>query len=201
MSAQPADQRWYADEYLAWEREQPTKHELIDNYVIAMAGASRAHNNITHAINGLFYIQLRKKPCETYAGDMRIQVDPKGTYTYPDVVVICGEPQFNDEQHVDTLTNPTVIVEVLSPSTESIDRLSKLDQYRKLASLQAYLIVSQDSAQIELHTRQAHGWFYENIVGLEATVKIESIDCELPLEDVYAKVQFAPDDSRGDGGE
>jgi Uma2 family endonuclease len=198
MSAQPADQRWYADEYLAWEREQPTKHELIDNYVIAMAGASREHNNIVVDTATSLNIQLRKKPCETYAGDMRIQVDPKGTYTYPDVVVICGEPQFDDEQHVDTLLNPTVIVEVLSPSTESIDRLPKLDQYRKLPSLQAYLIVSQDSARIELHTRQDKGWFYEDTVGLDATVNIESIDCELPLEDVYAKVQFSPVDESDD---
>lgn len=194
MSAQPADQRWNADDYLAWEREQPTKHELIDNYVIAMAGASREHNNITHAINGLFYNQLRKKPCETYTSDMRVQVNPRGTYTYPDVVVICGEPQFNDDQHVDTLTNPTVIIEVLSPSTESIDRLSKLDQYRRLPSLQAYLIVSQDSARIESHTRLDKGWLYEETIGLDARVKIESIDCELLLDDVYAKVQFSSDD-------
>jgi Uma2 family endonuclease len=171
MSAQPADQRWNVDEYLAWERQQSTKHELIDNYVIAMAGASRAHNNIVVDTVTSLNVQLRKKPCETHASDMRVQVDPRGTYTYPNVVVTCGELQFNDEQHVDTLTNPTVIVEVLSQSTESIDRLSKLDQYCKLASLQAYLIVSQDSARIESHTRLEHGWFYEDVVGLESTVK------------------------------
>ena len=195
MSAQPADHRWQADEYLAWEREQDTRHELIDNYIIAMAGASREHNNITHAINGLFYNQLRKKLCETYTSDMRVQVNPRGTYTYPDVVVICGEPQFIDDQHVDTLINPTGIVEVLSPSTESIDRLPKLDQYRKLISLQTYIIVSQDRPRIESHTRQGHGWYYEDHVGLDVIVKIDSIACELLLADVYAKVQFSSDDS------
>jgi len=192
--ALPQNNQWSADEYLVWEREQPVKHELIDNYVVDMTGASRVHNIISVNLSTLFNVQLRKKPCEIYAGDMRVKVKAEGTYTYPDVVVVCGEPKFSDDIYLDTLENPTVLIEILSDSTEVIDRKTKLDQYYSLSSVQSYLLVTQDSPKIESYTRQEVGWLYQTIEGLDATLKIDAIECELQLADVYEKVQFPSGD-------
>lgn len=189
--ALPQDERWQADDYLTWERQQSTKHELIDNYVIDMTGASREHNLITTHIVTSLNIQLQGKPCEVYSSDMRVQVDERGTYTYPDIVVVCGDPQFTEETHVDTLTNPTVLIEVLSPSTELIDRSAKLAQYQKLPSLQSYLLVSQEKPRIESYHRQTDGWRYTDTSEHENILELPSINCELRLTDVYARVQFS----------
>jgi len=190
MSALPAHLRWKADHYLAWENEQPTKHELIDNYVVAMTGASRAHNILAVTISALLYFHLRERPCEVYVGDMRVQVDAESTYTYPDVVVVCGEPRFRDDVKPDTLESPTLIFEVLSPSTEIVDRNRKFEQYLQLPSLEGYFLVSQDKPRIESYTRQTNGWLYQDRAGLDASLIIDAIDCTLPFKDIYNKVQF-----------
>lgn len=193
MSALPEDHRWSASDYITWERQQDTKHELIDNYIVDMTGASDEHITITFNIGGLLHAQLKGKPCRGYTSDLRVQVRAEGTYTYPDVVVICGEKKFTDSR-VDTLTNPTVLMEVLSPSTELIDRSRKLEQYQALPSVQAYLLIAQDKARIELYTRQEKGWLHTITSGLDAIVKIPAINCELPLAEVYDTVQFPIDD-------
>ena len=157
MSALPIERIWPADEYLAWESEQSTKFELIDNYIVAMSGASRAHNIITVNITASLYFQLRKKPCEVYQADMRVQAEGESSYTYPDVVVVCGEPKFRHDTNPETLQNPTLIFEALSPSTEDIDRGRKFAQYLQLPSLEGYFLVSQGQAQSRI-LHSAGGW-------------------------------------------
>ena len=190
MSALPIEQIWSADEYLAWESEQPTKFELIDNYIVAMSGASRAHNIVTVNISALLNFRLREKPCEVYQADMRVQVKRQATYAYPDVVVVCGQPRFRADTKPATLQNPMLIFEVLSPSTEDIDRNRKFTQYLQLPSLEGYFLVSQDKPRVESYTRQSAGWLYQDHVGLEAKLRIDAIGVSLSLEDVYHKVQF-----------
>lgn len=194
MSALEKNNKWSAKDYLDWESEQDTKHELIDNYIVDMTGASRSHNIIASNIHGSLFMQLRDGPCELYIGDMRVQVDRDTTYTYPDIVVVCGDAKFSEDANLDTLENPTVIVEILSKSTESIDRKAKLHQYLQLKSLECYLLVAQDKARIESYTRQQKGWLYQDTVGLAFTIKVDAVDCDLPLADVYNKVQFPSDE-------
>ncbi len=192
MSALPAARPWEADDYLAWEHKQPAKHELIDSCAVAMTGASRAHNIIAVNIAALLCFQLREKPCEVYVADMRVQVKPESSYTYPDVVVVCGEPKFRDDVKSDTLENPTLIFEILSPSTAVMDRNRKFEQYLQLESLEAYFLVAQDGPRIESYTRQPDGWLYQNRAGLKAALMVDAVDGALPFKDIYNKVQFQP---------
>ena len=130
------------------------------------------------------------QPCELYPVDMRVRIPATGLYTYPDVVVVCGEPQFEDD-HVDTLLNPIVLIEVLSPSTERSDRGEKFTRYRMLESLQEYVLVSQDKPQVECFFRQPDGgWLLMPYSGLDAVAKLRSLDVELPLSEIYAGVTF-----------
>jgi len=122
---------------------------------------------------------------------MRVKVAEAGSYHYPDIVVVCATPQFEDA-HVDTLLNPTLLIEVLSPSTEAYDRGGKFAHYRKIATLREYLLVAQDQPSIERYLRQGDAWILSEALGLEATVPLESIDCVLSLREVYDKV---PDDA------
>ena len=190
MSAQVAERLWSAEEFLDWERTQPYKHELIDNRVYDMTGASRAHNFIGVKLAGALDRRLTDRGCEVYANDMRVHVTRESTYTYPDVVVVCGEPRFRSGIKPDTLENPTLIFEILSPTTELIDRNRKLDQYLEMKSVRSYFLVSQDKPRIESYSRQDDGWLYRDLSGIDATLSIEAIHCELPLREIYNKVRF-----------
>ncbi|MDH3603965.1 MAG: Uma2 family endonuclease [Candidatus Tectomicrobia bacterium] len=175
-------------EYLAFERAQTdAKHEYCDGEIHAMAGASREHNRIVSNVMGMLYNQLRGRPCDHYSGDMRVKVPATGLYVYPDVTALCDEPQFEDEV-LDTLLNPSVIIEVLSETTEAYDRGAKFDHYRSIESLQAYILIAQDKPQIELFQRQTDNWLLSVAKGVEAGVRLEAIDCELVLADVYERV-------------
>src|SRR5689334_10624198 len=134
MSSAAARTRYTPQEYLALERGSPLKHEYYNGSIFVMAGASREHNLITLNLGGELRAQLRDRPCETYVSDMRVLVARTGLYTYPDIVIVCGERQFEDAE-ADTLLNPTVLFEVLSPSTEAYDRGKKSAHYRRLESL------------------------------------------------------------------
>ena len=192
---QLAEQFITAADYLALERQAETKSEYLNGRIYAMAGASRNHNRITFNLARRIGNQLGGRRCEGYANDMRVKVNPTGLYTYPDVVVVCGEPRFED-QHVDTLLNPTVIIEVLSDSTESYDRGEKFAHYRALPSLSDYLLVAQDQPRIEHYQRQPDGrWLYSATDGLDAQVEITTIGCVLPLAEVYERVAFAESES------
>ena len=135
MTSPAAQTQYTPEQYLELERKAPYKNEFVNGHIYAMSGASRAHNLITGNTHREVSSQLRGRPCETYVSDMRVKVNTTGLYTYPDVVVVCGEIRFDDAQK-DTLLNPTVLIEVLSPSTEAYDRGEKFAHYRRLASLQ-----------------------------------------------------------------
>lgn len=175
--------------YLAAERAAEYKSEYVDGYVLAMSGASRAHNVIAGNASTALNLQLTDAPCEVYAADMRVKVSDTGDYTYPDVVVACGEIAFEDAE-LDTLLTPTVIVEVLSPSTEGYDRGIKFERYRRIPSLQEYLMVAQDRILVEHYVRQGHAWQYTAYDALEQSLRLPSIACALPLKDIYRKVRF-----------
>jgi Uma2 family endonuclease len=176
-----------AEEYLTLERGASYKSEFHDGQIYAMTGASRKHNLITVNIAGELRSQLKKRPCEAYSNDMRVKAAEAHSYHYPDIAVACGTLQFEDS-HVDTLLNPTLLVEVLSPSTEAYDRGGKFAHYRKIVTLREYLLVSQDQPSIERYVRQGDVWILSEAVGLEASVPRESIDCVLSLREVYDKV-------------
>jgi Uma2 family endonuclease len=176
------------EEYLALEREVEYKSEYHNGEIFAMTGASRKHNLISTNIVTSLNVQLRGKPCEVYGSDMRLKVTATGLYTYADVVVVCGEPRFEDD-YVDTLLNPTLVIEILSKSTERYDRIAKSGYYRTLRSLVEYLLVAQESSRIEQYTRQAdEQWVLSETRSLEGLVDLQSIGCSLPLRDVYDKV-------------
>lgn len=190
MASLPKE-RYTPEQYLEIERQADHKSEYFSGEIVALAGVSEPHALIVWNIAGEFYNQLKGRPCKAYASDMRVKVDATGLYTYPDVVVVCGETRFDDE-HKDTLTNPTVLIEVLSKSTEAYDRGEKFLHYRRLESVTDYLLVSQHTARIERFARQGDGqWLHTETSGLGAVVEIASIGCRLALSDVYDKVELA----------
>lgn len=187
-------------EYLAFERASESKHEYIDGQIFAISGASRAHNLITVSVVAALYNQLRGKSCQVYAGDMRVKISPN-RYTYSDLSLVCGEVKFADAEF-DALLNPTLIIEVLSPSTEAYDRGKKFQYYRALASLQEYVLIAQDSPQIEPYVRQSENqgvdqandiWQFSDAIGLEASLNLPSIGCTLALAQIYEQINFAKD--------
>jgi Uma2 family endonuclease len=178
-------------QYLARERQAETKSEYLRGEVFAMSGASREHNLIAGNAASELRQQLRERECEVYPADMRVKVSSNGLYTYPDVTVVCSEPEFEDAQ-VDTLLNPRVIVEVLSPSTADYDRGGNFAHYRRLPSLQEYLLISQDAPLVEHYVRQGPDtWQLTEQRSLEAVIDLPSIQCQLPLVEIYLKVRFA----------
>ena len=178
------------EEYLEIERKAEHKSEYYQGEMFAMAGGSRRHNLIVVNISAELRQRLKARPCEVYPSDMRQRVSPVGLYTYPDTSVVCGEPKFADDQK-DTLLNPVLIVEVLSDSTRDYDRGRKFQYYRSLPSLREYLTVEQDSPHVELWARQDEGgWLLTEFGDLGQTVQLASIDCTLPLAEVYDKVDW-----------
>jgi Uma2 family endonuclease len=189
MTAQP-QQFISEEEYLVFERASTTKHEYFQGRIYAMTGAKAAHNLIAGNILAALHRQLRQKPCQVYPSDMRVKVQQTGLNTYPDVVVVCGQPQFTDTV-TDTLLNPIVIIEILSPSTERYDRGMKFQHYRTIDTLQEYILVAQDHVHLECFSRQEGGlWMFQEAVSKEDVLSIQSINCELLLEDVYEKVSI-----------
>ncbi len=178
------------EQYLAMERKSEVKHEYDRGRIIAMAGASREHNLIALNLGSELRNGLRDRPYEAYVSNMRVRQGMSGPYAYADVVVACGEPQFEDSE-VDTLVNPTLIIEVLSPSTERRDRGRKFIKYRSIESLQEYVMIAQDQVHVERHVRRGREWVLaDEFDDLDATLRLESIACEVPLRQVYAKVAF-----------
>jgi Uma2 family endonuclease len=189
MSLQPKSLHT-PEEYLVLERKAGYKSEYFAGEIFAMSGASEQHNLIVANVVATLHTQFRNRPCKVYASDMRVKVSPTGLYTYPDVVALCSEPRFDDDQK-DTLLNPTVIIEVLSPSTEAYDRGDKFGHYRKLASLTEYILISQEKIHIERYVRQPDNqWLLSETSGLHDTVQLPSINCTLVLDEVYEKVEI-----------
>lgn len=200
MSLSKSELHHTVEEYLTMERLSEERHEFLDGSIYAMAGESLEHGAICTNIVGQLYSQLRATPCQLFSKDMKVRSGPvlntrrqiRGLFSYPDIVVVCGEPQFHDE-HRDVLVNPRAIIEVLSPSTEAFDRGSKFLRYRThLSSLTDYLVVAQDSPFIEHFAIQPNGqWVIAlSVISITESVKIPSINCLLRLSDVYDRIVF-----------
>lgn len=197
MSAMPttAERLYTVEEYLELERAPGTeiKSEYLQGRIVAMAGASRPHNLLLTSLLASLYAQLRSGPCEVYPSDMRVQVPEADFFAYPDLAVVCEEPELADA-HQDILLNPTVLIEVLSPSTEDYDRGRKFEYYRHLDSLREYLLVAQDRVHVEHHVRQDDGsWRLTETDDPEAEIHLPAIGCTLRLEEAYEKVQLGGD--------
>ena len=193
MSAQPQP-HLTPEQYLEAERAAEFRHEYYNGQTYAMSGGSYQHFQIIGNITAELHARLKKRPCAVGSSDLRLRVSPDGLYTYPDVIVICGDPRFADDRH-DTLLNPAFIVEVLSPSTEAYDRGFKSAQYRTVESIEEYALVSQTEPRIEVFRRQPGGhWLLSEAVGIDAICHFESLDCAVPLAEIYAKVAFNPSD-------
>jgi Uma2 family endonuclease len=189
MASNPK-KKYTPEEYLAMEREADYKSEYLDGEIFAMAGASEEHNLIAGNIFASLHSQVRKHGRRAYISDMRIDMSRKGLYAYPDVVVVCGTSEFSDK-HKDNLTNPKVIIEVLSKSTEAKDRGFKFMRYRKLDSFVEYLLVSQDNPPIEHYVRQSNNrWVMTEISSAEDIVKLSSIGCSLKIAEIYEGISF-----------
>jgi Uma2 family endonuclease len=198
MSALP-NVRMTEAEYLAFDRASDIKHEYCRGEIFAMSGASRAHNVISGNTYASLHSQLRGRPCEKYQAEMRVRAAHTRLYTYPDITVVWGEPRFADSE-VDTLLNPTVLIEVLSPSTERYDRGRKFQHYRAIDSLREYVLIAQDQPRIERYLRQEDGtWLLSDAVGLESRMELTSIGCTLALADVYEQVTFEAEDEPENG--
>ena len=177
-------------EYLAIERKAEFKSEFYNGEMFAMAGASEEHSLIKDNLAGEARQQLKGSGCRVVTSDLRVKVDPTRLYTYPDVVIYCDRPQFEDGVF-DTLLNPRVIVEVLSESTEAYDRGDKFRHYRQIASLQEYVLVAQDRPYVERHVRQPDGsWLMTEFAGLDRVFEFTSVSARVPLAEIYRDVSF-----------
>lgn len=180
-------------DYLEFEEQSDIRHEFVNGRVYAMAGAEWEHVMIAQSASSALYAQLRGKSCRVGTNDLRLKVESKKvSYRYPDFMVICGEPNFVGNRKI--IDNPTLIVEVLSPSTALEDRNAKLKEYTALPSVQEYVLISQDEARVEVFSRYQSGkWLYTSAMGLDASIDLPSIGCSLMLADVYEQVTFDTD--------
>ena len=189
MSTAPT-RRLSPQEYLAQERRADFKSEYLRGEVFAMAGASYEHTLVKDNLARKAGNQLENGPCRVLTSDMRVKVNATGLYTYPDIAVVCEEPQFEDKQF-DTLLNPRTLVEVLSDSTEKYDRGAKFRHYRQIPSLQEYVLVAQDRPLVERYVRQADGsWLVTEFDDLSQTFAFASIPVRVPLAEIYSGVKF-----------
>ena len=177
-------------EYLDMERKVVTKSEYLSGQIVAMSGASHAHNIITMNTANQLYNQSVDRDCLVYASDMRVRVHMPVSYFYPDITVVCGEPRLEDDVF-DTLLNPTVVIEVLSPSTAAYDRREKFTRYQQIASLKEYLLIVQSRMHVEHYIRQENQWIATEFQDSADVVPVSSIECELLLRHIYRRVNLA----------
>ncbi len=194
------------EEYLEFERVTEERHEYIDGHIYKMAGESLEHSRINVNLIRILSAQLLGKPCEVLSPNMKVRSGPffkeqktrKGLFSYADVSVVCEVPRFHD-QHRDVLLNPTVIIEILSTSTEEYDRDEKFRRYRThIETLQDYVLVSQTIPWIRLYSRHHQGWLFTDAAGLEEAIYLPSIDCRLLLAEVFDRVAFPPEEIEPD---
>ena len=191
MSSAPS-RRVSAAEYLAFERAAEARHEFVDGRIIELAGGSVRYAAICDNLLERTRTILRGGPCRPYSANLRVKIVATGNYTYPDLSIVCGEFQLEDDRE-DTLINPRLLVEVLSPSTERHDRVWKFRNYQLIQSLEEYVLVSQDEPRIERFLRQGEiGWLMTDVTGLDNTVRFESVNCNLTLAEIYESVAFDP---------
>lgn len=184
-------------EYLARERAADFKSEYYRGETFAMAGASREHNTVKENLIVELGMRLKGSPCRTYSSDQRVKVSATGLYTYPDIVIVCGRPEY-DPDDPDTLVNPVAVIEVLSPATERYDRGAKFRQYQQLSSVREYVLVSQEEPVIERFVRQPDGnWLLTVITGLTSEVAFVTTPVRVAMADIYNGVEFTPTPAPG----
>jgi Uma2 family endonuclease len=186
--ALPATLRSFTEEeYLLLERAADTKSEFLDGQIIAMTGASLAHNVIVMNLGARLHRALEGRPCDVFTSDMRVQVAGGGLYAYPDVVVAC-EPIILADEHQDTLANPVLIAEVLSPSTAAYDRGVKFQRYQRLGSLRHFLLLAQDEVRVEQFARQDEGWLLRTYTNPSDRLELADLDVALSVGELYVRV-------------
>ncbi len=183
-------------DYFAAEKASPVRHEFRGGRIVAMAGGTRAHSRVSGNIYGSLWGRLQGGSCEVYNSDQRVLSRPGGGYCYPDVTVVCGPFEFDPSSAaagLETIVNPRLIVEVLSPSTAADDRGDKFDGYREVPTFEQYVLVAQDRPHVQTFTRQpGGGWLMLPYLGLDAVVPLASLGVDLPMAEVYAGVVFPP---------
>ncbi len=186
-----ADTLFAPEDYLALEREADTRHEFLDGEVYTMAGENLPHSRICVNLSGEVRQRLKGKRCEALSPNMKVRTSSASLFAYPDLTIVCGEPLFHDRKK-DVLTNPQVIFEVLSPSTAEYDRTTKFQKYRMgNETLTDYILVSQDKPFVEHFFKQTDGkWLYQSYGAIDDFLKIETIDCELSLREIYDRVEL-----------
>lgn len=190
MSLQPKLMPTFADWLEAERAALETRSEYVNGEVFAMAGASENHNQIVCNLVREISLQMKDRPCRVYASDMKVRIQAGEAGTYPDLVGLCGERDFADNRR-DVLLNPSLIVEVLSPSTEAYDRGDKFALYRRIPTLQVYLLVSQHRVHVERYTRESNAqWTFTEFTALTDTLVLTNLECSLLLSDIYEKVDF-----------
>jgi len=191
MSAVPKPKLLTPEEYLAIEEKAEFKSEYYQGEMFAMAGASKDHNLLNENLSGELHAKLKGSGCRSMSRDQRLRVNPTGLYTYPDLVIVCG-PRLYDPRNKDTLLNPNVVFEILSPSTEAYDRGSKFRQYQQVASIREIVLVSQDAMVVDVFERQADDrWMLTTFAGADASMKLATVPVIVPLADIYRDVEFA----------
>jgi Uma2 family endonuclease len=191
MSTQPK-RRYSLEEYFELERTSEERWEYFDGEVFCMSGVSRNHGELETNLITALNNDLRPRGCRVYPADIRVKVPAAPPYRYPDLSVLCDEPIFEKIGGVDTLTNPVVIVEILSPSTEAYDRGDKFTWYKSISSLREYVLVAQHRPHVTHYVRQADEWKYEELNELGSELALPSIDCVLALSEAYRNVTFEP---------
>jgi Uma2 family endonuclease len=187
-----AQKRATLDEYLALERASDVRHEYFAGVITAMAGASYRHNLIAGNIARSVGNQLAGRRCSVLPSDMRVRTIST-LYTYPDVTIVCGDPELSGAGE-ETLLNPVVVIEILSASTEAYDRGDKFEHYRSIPSLREYVLVAQDRMRVEHFERQAKGqWLLTTFRSAESPVVFPALGIEIPLAEIYAQVELPPD--------
>lgn len=190
MYATQPDESMTEAEYLVLDETSEFKHEFSGGQVYMMTGGSVRHGIITASMITELNNQLDGQDCTVISSDVRVHIASKNAYRYPDVTVFCGEPEYMANRN-DTIINPIILVEVLSPSTALIDRNDKLAEYTQIDSLQAYLLVSQQEARVERYMRYQSGdWLYSVADGLEESITLPTLNCTLSLSKIYQKITF-----------
>ncbi len=188
------------EQYLLQERLANFKSEYFQGEVFEMAGGSPNHSLIAANFVGACWVALKEKSCKVFSSDLRVKVEPAGLYTYPDASIVCGELQFDDDQQ-DTIINPTVLVEVLSESSECYDRGAKSGYYRQVDSLKELVLISQSQPLVERFTRQVGGgWLLLESRSLSEDVRLESVGLSIAMNDLYRGVVFESGGSPGEVG-
>ena len=178
------------EEYLEAERKATEKHELHNGIIITMTGASLKHNAIVRNLIAAIAPFLKGKSCDVFSSDLRVNSPASNSFTYPDLTIVCGEPELLDDQ-ADTLLNPSVIIEVLSPSTENYDKGNKFFIYQQIPSLNEYILIRSTAAEVQIITKKDDDcWQFENIADPQAYFTIKTIDQQILLKDVYYHVKF-----------